>query len=94
MSEIAEAIAALMDNGEIPKRVTNRLLMATMLELGERLDRTEQALKDLGDRVAQIEAYPSLLNLLWRHPKTTISFIVTIFVLLTLAYKAGALSLF
>lgn len=93
MSEIYEAIESILNNGTIPTRVTNRLLMATLLELVQRQERTEAAIHKLVERVDRVEQFPSILGLLWSHPKTTIAFIVMVFILLTLAYQAGAISL-
>lgn len=94
MSEIEETIQALIDNGQVPARVTNRLLLAVLLDLSERSTRTEAAVRDLAERVTRIESYPSITTLLWRHPKSTIAMIALVFLLLTLAYQAGVLSLF
>lgn len=87
--EMHEAIEQILANGEVPPRVTNRLLLAAMLDLADRADRTEQAVRKLSARLDDLETHPSLLALLWRHPKTTITIIIFIFGLLALAYQAG-----
>lgn len=93
-NEIHDAMKRILDNGEVPPRVTNRLLLAAMLQIAERQDRTEEAVRDLAGRLHEVETFPSVLSLLWRHPKTTIAVIVILFGLLTLAYTAGGIPLF
>lgn len=94
MSDIHEAIQAALTNGEVPARVSNRLLLAVILELAQRQDKTDEAIRELAQRLASVEHFPSILALLWRRPLATVSVICVIFVLLVLAYQAGTLPLF
>ena len=84
-----EALEALIDNGEVPSRVTNRLLLVAIIQTREHLESRIIALEE------SIEDNPSFVYLIRRKPKETFRFLLTIIISLILltaaAYRGDAL---
>ena len=84
-----EALEALIDNGEVPTRVTNRLLLVAIIQTREHLEERITTLD------AKIEDNPSFTYLLRSKPKETFRFLLMIIFTLILvtaaAYRGDAL---
>ena len=84
-----EALEQLIESGEVPARVTNRLLLVAIIQTREHLETRIEALE------IKIEDNPSFVFLLRRKPKETFRFLLMIILTLTLitaaAYRGDAL---
>jgi len=78
-----EALETLIDNGEVPTRVTNRLLLVAIIQTRELLETRIDALE------ANIEDNPSFTLLLRRKPKETFRFLLVIVLIFSLVTAAA-----
>lgn len=78
-----EALEALIDNGEVPSRVTNRLLLVAIIQSREHLETRITSLEE------RIEDNPSFVYLIKRKPKETFRFLLMIILTLVLVTAAA-----
>ena len=78
-----EALEQLIESGEVPSRVTNRLLLVAIIQSREHLEARIENLE------SKIEDNPSFVLLLRRKPKETIRFLLLIILILILITAAA-----
>lgn len=78
-----DALEQLIESGEVPARVTNRLLLVAIIQSRTHLEAR------IGKLEAKIEDNPSFVLLLRRKPRETIRFLLMIILVLALVTAAA-----
>ena len=85
ISEIEECLKELLEKGDVPSRVTNRLLLAAIIQTREQLESRMEALE------FKINDNPSIVMLFKRRPALFLRyFLITIFIIALLITAAVA----
>ncbi len=97
MNYMTDEMRTMLADGELPAKVSNRMLLAMLLDLTQKLDAViEQNRKDhqcfQEASKSQID-YPSLTWLFAHKPVRTISTVLLIYAVLMALYTAGVLKL-
>lgn len=98
MNNTTDALRTIMEDKDLPARVSNRMLLAMLMDISENLDGVikqnqadhkcfQETTKNQGD-------YPSMTWLFAHKPVKTIGSVLLIFVVLMALYTAGILKLF
>ena len=78
-----EALEALIENGEVPSRVTNRLLLVAIIQTREHLEGRLDELEKC------IDENPSFTLLIRRKPRETFRFLLIMLLILALVAAAA-----
>ena len=81
-----ELLAEIIYSGEVPPKVTNRLLLSAIIHNSEKTDKTIRLLEEQNSRISKLEQQaaelannPSLVYLLRQHPQQTIVTLIIVF---------------
>ncbi len=81
-----ELLREIIDSGEVPAHVTNRLLLSAVIQVGERVDKNYELIKQQNSRISTLERQvaelannPSLVYLLRQKPRQTLVTLVIVF---------------
>jgi hypothetical protein len=84
-----ELLAEIIDSGEVPERVTNRLLLSAVIQNSEKTDKAIALLKEQNGRITALEQRqaelidnPSLVYLLRQKPRQTIVTLIIVFAIM------------
>ena len=78
-----EALEKMIESGDVPTRVTNRLLLVAIIQTREHLETRITELEDC------IDENPSISLLMRRKPKETFRFLLVILLILSLVAAAA-----
>ena len=98
MNYMTDEMRSMLANGELPAKVSNRMLLAMLLDMGGKLDAViDQNKKDhqcYQETTKTQKDYPSLTWLFARQPFRMIGTVLLIYAVLMALYTAGILKLF
>ena len=84
-----ELLREIIDSGEVPAHVTNRLLLSAVIQVGERVDKNYELIKVQNSRITKLEQQaaesannPSLVYLLRQQPRQTIVTLIILFAII------------
>ncbi len=90
LSALVKEYKEMLKNGEdIPLELSRRMQLAISIDTHDEVIKINGRLKKVEEAAEEWEQYPTLLWLLRHKTKTTVAWMVAIFVILTLFYVSG-----